>query len=42
MTCDIRNFRGWRCTRDDSHKGPCALRPAWWNIPARLRFSGWL
>jgi len=27
--------RGWRCSRTASHGGPCAARPAWWNVPAR-------
>lgn len=23
--------RGWRCTRERLHAGPCALYPRWWN-----------
>mgnify|MGYP000894987448 CR=1 FL=1 len=35
------NFkRGWWCSREGAHSGPCALRPKFWNIPARLRFRG--
>lgn len=31
-------WRGWRCTRD-THTGPCALVPRWWNVLARIRFG---
>lgn len=34
--CD-RPPRGWRCSRRPEHEGPCASRPAWWNVPALLR-----
>lgn len=38
--CD-RNFkRGWWCSRQRGHSGPCALRPKWWNIAARIKFRG--
>jgi hypothetical protein len=23
--------KGWWCSRDFRHSGPCALRPRWWN-----------
>lgn len=26
---------GWRCSRGYGHVRPCALRPAWWNLPVR-------
>lgn len=39
--CTRDEFRGWVCNRG-AHLGPCALHPAWWNLLARLRFSGWL
>lgn len=36
MSCQRRFRRGWVCTRCPVHDGPCALVPAWWNLP------GWL
>jgi len=29
--------RGWRCSHDAPHDGPCPLWPRWWNIVARWR-----
>lgn len=31
---------GWWCSRGSGHDGPCAARPCWWNVPARIRFRG--
>lgn len=36
MTCNYHMKRGWRCLRSRNHDGPCALRPRWWNVRARL------
>ena len=32
--------RGWWCSIPWPHEGPCALRPNWWNLPARWRSRG--
>jgi hypothetical protein len=26
----------WWCSRPSHHVGPCALRPAWWNVIGRF------
>lgn len=32
--------RGWWCSRDWPHDGPCALRPRWWNVTGRRWLRG--
>ena len=34
--CQYGLKRGWRCSRQWRHEGPCALRPRWWNLVAWL------
>lgn len=34
--CHYLTKAGWRCTRGFAHSGSCALKPKWWNFPARL------
>lgn len=29
--------RGWWCSRDRGHDGPCAAHPCWWNLRWQLR-----
>lgn len=37
INCDYNVKRGWRCGRGFLHGGPCALRPRWWNLSARIK-----
>lgn len=38
--CDYRFKRGWWCSRDRGHDGPCALRPTFWNVRDWWEYDG--
>lgn len=38
--CDYRFKRGWWCSRDRGHDGPCALRPVPWRLGLWWEYEG--
>ncbi len=38
--CDYRMKRGWWCSRDRGHDGPCALRPVPWRFGLWWEYEG--